>query len=219
MKLKSFKTKRKFTTGTALLVVTIVVSALMLTRTDNLPSVDTSNWKSYSSPKMNFRIKYPGSVSLHDYADQTYQEGYETVQVYPRIEIRFRNLNPREGPYSGKRELGLTMWTFPSDYKREGQYTGMPDSAYKEVDSSKIIEQNLEIEGHSYKLIDYGEFLGVATCQSHQNCASAIKRPDGTYIAFMINEWGDSTKPALKHDSSNPDYVTLVNIIKTARFN
>ncbi len=186
-------------------------------KSQNTQTIDKTSWESFSSSKMGVSFRYPETLEVYDQSKNTFTSGAVTVED-PRI-IVGPSINLKERGYSGvRRWLDLVIETYPADFVKEEVYTGLTNPSFIKIQHDQAILEVLTTNGRDYKLINYGDFAALAICESGDSCASAIKRSDGSYISFMIAASGEVDKPMPKFDSSNVDYVNLVEILKTLHF-
>ncbi len=175
-------------------------------------------WHVFRSEVMNFSFRYPEPLVVTDHSEIGTSE--DPVFGSPTIFLIHQNLE-KDYRYNGPDKFpGLIIYEFEdADFAlpqhTAQQFNNMPTP----LTADQRVKDIIHLQGQAYALIDYGDFDALSKCDSNNNCVSALKRTDGTYLTFQVLVYGgtiDEPDPAL--DSSNPDYLTMVEVLKTLKF-
>lgn len=215
--MKKAHKKKKYLIAVAIALVLGMAGVLLFLVTKNTPSqqtstIDTSSWKDFNSSSMGISLKYPAELTVTNFED-----GRVNGTPKPGL-VLGPQINLKASGYDGPRRwLDFTLYVDRID---DTLYDN-PNPAFAKLDTDAKVIETLQINGATFKLVDPGDSENYARfyiCRSDNTCASAITRPDGTYITMAITTSGEASSPRPKLDATNPEYNKLIAAVKTLRF-
>lgn len=197
-----------------LLLIGLAVLLASIRAPKPTPTIDTTNWKSFNS-QAGIQFKYPIEFGAYDVLNANYN-GHPS----PYISVGRPDSHKTIGYTGPKQYLTLIISIFTDD-----DFTSQPPIGvaqfhreYSALKSDERIIETIQIEGNRYQLIRKGGTAILATCDQHKNCRTAFKRPDNTYFTFRLSINGDTGSPEPKMDSTNPEYVDFINLLRSLEF-